>query len=355
MKLFSDRRLLVPAPWPEDELEHVGACPACGQRHREILYEALIDATFGSPGIWTYWRCSNCGSAYPDPRPTLTAIGRAYSTYYTHTSESLETELSGLALLRRGLRNDYLNRVYGYDLRPARIGGSALVRVAPRLLRHGDRWIRRLPRPTGRGRLLDVGCGSGAFVRQMIELGWDAEGVDPDASAVNAAQDAGLPVRVGGLGSVMREDPGATYDAITLTHVVEHFHAPLDDLGFALTLLRPGGVLWIATPGLGALGHRLFGGSWRGLEPPRHLIVFTSSALETALRRVGFTMVEQHPTQPLARRMFRESSEIQQRATGHTLRAGARVLMRAAVPIADVLAGHWPTLGEEMVFTAVRE
>jgi 3-dehydroquinate dehydratase len=84
------------------------------------------------------------------------------------------------------------------------------------------------------------------------------------------------------------------------------------------------------------------------------MIVFTASALEAALRRVGFTAVKQYPTQPLARRMFRESAEIQQRVTGHTPGVGARALLRAAVPVADVLAGHWPRVGEEMMFTAFR-
>jgi hypothetical protein len=60
-------------------------------------------------------------------------------------------------------------------------------------------------------------------------------------------------------------------------------------------LLRPGGTLWIATPNLDAAGHRMFGRDWLGLDPPRHLTVFTRSGLESVVSQAGFAAVLRAP------------------------------------------------------------
>lgn len=339
--------------WPARDLEAAEACPACRGRRRELLHADVADGIFGAPGRWTLWRCGNCGSAYLDPRPTRDSIGHAYRGYYTHAEAVQPAPLRGLVRIRRGLRNDYLRAKYGYEIEPIQRGGALLSRLLPRVRRHGDRWIRGLSRPDRGASLLDVGCGSGLFVRQMIELGWRAEGVDPDEVAVAAAREKGLPIRVGGLATVAGEGE-RKYEAVTLTHVIEHFHDPLEELRLAHSVLKPGGMLWIATPSLAAVGHRVFGRDWRGLEPPRHLVVFTAPALQDALEAVGFRAVELHPTQPLARRMFRESAEIGERVEGGSRGAIKRRAARALVPVADVLAGRWPGLGEEIVMTALR-
>jgi len=65
--------------------------------------------------------------------------------------------------------------------------------------------MRHLPKPPSDGRLLDVGCGSGAFLKQAEEAGWKVEGVDPDPDAVKLAQDSGLDVRQGGIEMLKNE------------------------------------------------------------------------------------------------------------------------------------------------------
>jgi hypothetical protein len=72
----------------------VTACPVCGQTGREELYADLDDAGFASPESWTLYRCSACGSAYLDPRPTGAALAAAYATYYTHESPAVGRRLA---------------------------------------------------------------------------------------------------------------------------------------------------------------------------------------------------------------------------------------------------------------------
>ncbi|MFZ0840966.1 MAG: hypothetical protein WAM77_26185, partial [Xanthobacteraceae bacterium] len=67
--------------------------------------------------------------AYLDPRPTLSSIGAVYSRYYTHAPGHQNGRPQGTNIIRRvvaGLKNDYLNRTFGYRL-PAMPLGAALV------------------------------------------------------------------------------------------------------------------------------------------------------------------------------------------------------------------------------------
>jgi predicted SAM-dependent methyltransferase len=140
---------------------------------------------------------------------------------------------------------------------------------------------------------------------------------------------------------------------VTLAHVLEHVHDPASTLRETWNVLRAGGMLWLATPNVNAVGHRLFGRHWRGLEPPRHLTVFSARALQGLLETAGFTQVKFVATQPLARRMFAESMAIRASAA-RPYPVFARVAVRAVGPLADGVAGLMPQLGEELVVTATR-
>ena len=195
-------------------------------------------------------------------------------------------------------------------------GGRLIPRVAPARGALVDREIRHLPAIPG-GRLLDVGCGSGAFLVQMAALGWRAQGIDPDPAAVASAREAGLSVTQGTLADLDLDEHAGAFDAVTLSHVIEHLHDPAEDLRRVHRLLRPGGLLWIATPNLEALGLRRFGRDWLGLDPPRHLVLFTRASLERLLRDTGFE------PQPAAARLAPRLSDVQPER-GDRRRAGSR-------------------------------
>ncbi|HET6277172.1 MAG TPA: class I SAM-dependent methyltransferase, partial [Candidatus Polarisedimenticolia bacterium] len=257
--------------WPRENLEAVPACPLCGSRERTVLYEGLQDLLFAcAPGRWTLFRCHTCGAGYLDPRPDGASIGRAYGGYYTH--DQISAHEAPLRRWKLALRNGYLNSCYGYSERPA-------IQLPPPLYparwRHRmSRSIRHLSRPgSAVPRLLDLGCGNGSFLSSMQDLGWEAFGLEPDREAARAARSAGLAVEPG----VLQEStfPQGSFDAVTMNHVIEHLPDPVRMLQLCHRVLRPGGVLWIATPNVGSLGRARFGPAWRGLEPPRHLVLFT--------------------------------------------------------------------------------
>lgn len=240
------------------------------------------------------YRCGSCGCGYLDPCPDKATIGLAYSSYYTHGSQQRAAPIRRIGLARTLLHdwlNGYLNSRYGLSRRPANTGGRLLLPLLPPIRTAADAYCRHLRRPPPGGFLLDLGCGNGEFLSLAQEMGWRAEGVDFDEQAVRAARDAGFQVHHGGI--EVFEGVEERYDVITLNHVIEHVHDPVELLGRVHSLLKPGGVLWIETPNVESLGHRIYGPHWRGLEPPRHLVLFSSASLRSALQRTGFSRVSQ--------------------------------------------------------------
>lgn len=284
----------IPA-WPEDGLEPVSECPVCGSGERSLLYDGLTDRVFRvATGVWTLYRCESCGCAWLDPRPTQDSIGMAYASYYTHDPAD-QPVVRRKGVLRRFLHdavNDYRNRRYGLNWGSGHGLGRVIVPLIPPLRAAIDAECRHLPRPPADGgRLLDVGFGNGGFLKLATEMGWNAEGVDFDPKAVAVASARGLNVRCVTAGQL--QDEYDKYDVITLSHVIEHVHDPIGLLRSLYRLLKQGGTLWLETPNLDSLGASRYGRSWRGLEPPRHLVLFNAGSLIKVLKGAGFLEVRQ--------------------------------------------------------------
>jgi 2-polyprenyl-3-methyl-5-hydroxy-6-metoxy-1,4-benzoquinol methylase len=275
------------------------ACVVCGTPGK-MLYEGLSDWLFGFPGSWSVKTCSDCEVLWLDPRPAEEEFPRLYARYYTH-SESGETDL-------RGLRQATVQHVLagmGYEVA---VGDTILPRLlsyVPSIARTCSLDVLGLPRKRI-GRLLDVGCGSGEFVRRMRSLGWDAVGIDPDHEAVQRGREGGLEVREGTIAHLSEKE---NYDVIALNHVIEHVADPVLLLKECRTRLRSqNGILVITTPNVKSLGHAWFKRYWRGLEIPRHLTVFSPAALSKCVADSGLHVCALRTETRLARMIFNSST-----------------------------------------------
>lgn len=270
--------------WPPADLESVPTCPICGHAERTIAHRRLVDWVFDASGEWDLWRCVSCGSGYLDPRPTQESLHRAYATYYTHGGEpAIEARKSILVRLKFALGNDYSNHRFGSADRPAFPGGRWIGRFFPAIAQSRDIKMRHLPKPSpGRNRLLDVGSGDGSFLKRAAAAGWDVSGIEPDPSA--RAASVGLNVRA----TMSDWAGGAGFDAVTVNHAIEHMYDPVKALREIADLMKEGAFLFLDTPNVDAAGHDLFGRHWRGLEPPRHLVLFSLRSLAKALDLAGF-------------------------------------------------------------------
>ena len=214
--------MLKPVKWPSDDLEEVGPCPSCGGEG-DILFQLLEDIVFKcAPGHWEIKCCRNCKSGFLDPRPTEQSISRAYDVYYTHGEN--QANLESTILPRAGLLtkavNGRLNLIYGVNRAPASRVLGRLLTLVPFVQSVFDPLGRSLHRPPHVGAtLLDFGCGDGRFLAFAREMGWNVMGVDFDQKAVATAQSLGLDVRCGGFEVL---DANHKYDAITMSHVIEH-------------------------------------------------------------------------------------------------------------------------------------
>lgn len=338
-------------PWPADGLERTAACPVCEDPRRRLLYVGLRDRVFGcAPGDWTLHRCLGCRSAYLDPRPTPATLSMAYSSYYTHADAPRVRD----SLPRRiwhALSAGYLNRTYGLSFPDSSRVGAVVLALTPSMRRNAERRVRHLRLPHAGARLLDVGCGSGEFVAEAGAGGWDAVGLDVDAAAIAGGRAAGRPVSVGEVGD--GRFPDCSFDAVTLSHVIEHVHDPRAVLASCAAALRPGGRIWVATPDLASFGHDRFARDWLHLDPPRHLVLFTVDSLRRLMKQVGLEDVRVVHAPSTARTSF---------AASEALRAGTRPFdrptsstrVRASALLADARTRIDRKGTEEMILTARR-
>lgn len=336
--------------WPENGLESVQSCPLCASNEREMVHSSLTDRIFFcAPGEWTLYRCLDCEVGYLDPRPSPDTISLAYDSYYTHQPAHKKDveELGLIQKVRRSMANGYRNYRFGTQDRPASSLGLLLMSL-PKQRMSIDAESRHMPRPRPGARLLDIGCGDGSFLEFAQRAGWSVVGVDFDKKAVDAARSRGLDIRHGGADVI---DPSEQFDGITLSHVIEHVHDPLTLLGLCHRLLKPGGWIWLETPNLNSLGHSYYGPDWRGLEPPRHLVLFTPKSMKQSLARVGFRDMRIEPVLRACEFTFSASEAI---AGGESSdQKGSHVSrVRSRIRTAEKIAANDPAVREFITMKA---
>jgi 2-polyprenyl-3-methyl-5-hydroxy-6-metoxy-1,4-benzoquinol methylase len=298
--------------WPPGELESVPVCPVCLSSEFNSLYDELVDDVFFvAPGIWKLKTCIRCASACLDPRPNLESMGKAYGNYYTHKTGTAQTELAHLGILRLARRvfaNGYLNFKYGLKRRPSIMFGVWLLHFLPRLTSVLDAQYRFLPKPFDGQCLLDVGCGNGDFLVNAKEVGWIALGIEPDVEAAKTAKKRDCDVIIGDIDCLER--CSNKYDVITISHVIEHVHEPRNFLKSVKRLLKEGGLVYIDTPNISSYGAKTFKKNWRGIEAPRHLVLFNHSSLEHLLKECGFVDVEIKRRMDVQKGMYYSSKKL---------------------------------------------
>lgn len=142
-----------------------------------------------------------------------------------------------------------------------------------------------------RGKLLEVGCGPGWFLKMAQGAGFEVYGIDFNREAVEHAKNLGLTnIKQGDLEALKDAFPETLFDVIVLFHVFEHLEDPNRSLQEFKKLLTPGGVLVLATPNrrrtMLSINLRSRREGWD--YPPHHLTRWDKESLLKILTRNGF-------------------------------------------------------------------
>jgi 2-polyprenyl-3-methyl-5-hydroxy-6-metoxy-1,4-benzoquinol methylase len=269
-------------------------CPVCGSRG-ERLYRNVQDGLFGVTGHYSYRSCSNrnCQLIWLDPTPLPEELPKAYLNYYTHSAAQKEARgvfLRRLARLPANLVDSLLLRLLGIKKERRKVRYLGLDRFSP-------------------GRLLEIGCGRGDRLSDFQRIGWSVTGQDVDLKAVEYVRsNKKVDVLCGDILDLNLEPE--QFDAIVMNHVIEHVSDLNNHLAECLRLLKTGGLLVVSTPNSNSLAHRKFKADWRGLEPPRHLQIFSIESLEKVLKKAGFCVIESCTNATRSRGFFESSYQL---------------------------------------------
>jgi len=234
-------------------------CPLCSAG-KTILYLKCADNLL-SGEEFDLCKCSECGFVFTGQYPEEQDIGRYYGSddYISHNDKA----------------KGFLNRVY-------------LLARGIMLKRKG----RLVEKAAGirKGRILDIGCGTGHFAAAMKHIGWDVTGIEPNTKARDfASEHFGLNVKSP---EQISELPSGSFDCITMWHVLEHFHDPFGYAAEIRRLLKPGGVCLCALPNCGSFDAGHYKKFWAAYDVPRHLWHFTPETFRVFIERTRFQIIK---------------------------------------------------------------
>jgi len=255
-------------------------CPVCASPAFHEHFRA-VDNSRAVPGEFRLVTCDECDLVYLNPRPTVESLGACYGADYAAHRAPEDQRTRRLTRIERAV----LTRFYGWRFE-TRSGPVWLAGLFRKSFAAHRKNIRFFP-IEGEGRLLDVGCGSGAYLEILREGGWTVAGVeiDPDA-AQRARTKRSLDVHTG---TVLDAPlPPGSFDVVTLWHVLEHVWNPNEVVDRIAHLLAPGGLFVVSAPAIDGHAAAALKEHWYHVDVPRHLLHFTRKRLTDFIAARGF-------------------------------------------------------------------
>ena len=232
-------------------------CPWCGSEKAQI--NLWLKDEFLSKEDFHICECLNCGLSYTMPRPNKEKIGEYYKSeeYYSHQ----ENKKGFIPRLYESVKKVNLKHKYNLATQGLNVG-----------------------------KMLDIGCGVGDFLHTAEEHGWTCTGVEPseDAKAIAKTKTKANIIN----SEDMEKIPDASFDLITLWHVLEH----VDDLKWQIEqlhrLTKTKGRIVIAVPNYKSYDAQYYKELWAAYDVPRHLSHFNKNVLTKIFKSKNLELVQ---------------------------------------------------------------
>ena len=237
-------------------------CPVCKSEKITVLF-AAEDYTVSHEKFSVY-QCLNCTHLFTQNIPAQNEIGKYYASenYISHSNT----------------QTGIVNRLYHLVRKKTLTAKLQLIQ-------------KETAKETGK--ILDIGCGTGAFLNTMKLNGWETTGLEPDETARKKAQEL---YNVTPLPSPeIFNLPYNTYDAITLWHVLEHVHQLHEYVEQLKNLITDNGRIFIAVPNYTSHDAQHYGNAWAAYDVPRHLYHFSPASMKNLVEQHGLTIKKLKP------------------------------------------------------------
>jgi 2-polyprenyl-3-methyl-5-hydroxy-6-metoxy-1,4-benzoquinol methylase len=241
---------------------HYDNCPFCRSGNINQVFPVKDHTVSGE--LFTICKCSDCGGMFTQDVPAQEAIGPYYASqnYVSHSNT------------QKGFINGLYHKVRIITLTAKRKMIVALTKVQ-------------------KGNILDVGCGTGAFLNEMKRAGWQITGLEPDEVARRNA------VELFGIYPMSSQElfalPARSFTAITMWHVLEHVHQLHEYLDQLRNLLADNGRLFIAVPNYTSYDAQHYQDHWAAYDTPRHLYHFSPASMRALLKQHSLEVIEAKP------------------------------------------------------------
>lgn len=232
-------------------------CPFCGSEQIQRILLVRDHTVTGEE--FPIFHCRQCSGRFTQDVPGAHEISRYYqSEEYVSHSETREGIIHNLYhRIRKRTLNQKLHLVQKYTKRQT-------------------------------GQVLDLGCGTGAFLNRMKEGGWEVRGLEPDPGAREKARELyGLNIEAP---ETLSRLPPSGFQAITLWHVLEHVHSLHDYLDRIKELISKDGAIFIAVPNYTSFDAQHYQQYWAAYDVPRHLYHFSPACMMGILNSHGLKL-----------------------------------------------------------------
>jgi len=261
-------------------------CDLCGGEDTKELLMAR-DRYNNIPGTFYVVRCKNCGFVYTNPRPYGTELSKYYpddAGYFTPTvtNEKLRRHNE----LKIKVWNKLLAAYWGYS-HLSKVNRQEKVLLFPLyLLKKRNFEHDGFTRFRENGKLLEIGCSYGLYLKQMKALGWEVTGIEQNKKAADfGCKEFGLRIINDTFENACITEK---FDVIVMRMALEHLPSPSNALNKAYTLLKEDGKLTIIVPDFSGIEFRLFKEYCYGLQVPAHLNHFTPQIIRKYCKKCGF-------------------------------------------------------------------